>query len=56
MGRHEVYRHPEAGQRKGMPDLLDLQNNCISAVDTRVVAPLRPAETFARHPLRFLLT
>jgi len=53
MARYEVYRHPEAAQRKSTPYLLDLQNDYISAIDTRVVVPLRPARTFG-PPMRDL--
>ena len=41
MARFDVYRHPDAALRQNTPFLLDLQNNCISAVNTRVVAPMR---------------
>jgi toxin CcdB len=53
MARYEVYRHPDAALRSNTPYLLDLQNNYISAVDTRVMVPLRPAKTFGR-PMRDL--
>ncbi|HEY2254687.1 MAG TPA: CcdB family protein, partial [Variovorax sp.] len=53
MARYEVYRHPELDLRTSTPYLLDLQNDYISAVDTRIVVPLRPAKTFG-PPMRDL--
>lgn len=53
MARYEVYRHPVPAQRKTTPYLLDVQNNYISAVATRVVVPLRPAKSFG-PPMRDL--
>jgi toxin CcdB len=53
MARYEVYRHPDAMLRKRTPYLLDLQNDYISAVDTRVVVPMRPAKSFG-PPMRDL--
>ena len=46
MARFDVYRHPDATLRKSTPYLLDLQNNYISDVSTRVVAPMRQSKTF----------
>ena len=53
MARFDVYRHPDPGLRKSTPYLLDLQNNYISGVDSRVVAPMRPAKLFG-PPMRDL--
>ncbi len=53
MARFDVYRHPDATLRKSTPYLLDLQNNYISNVDTRIVAPMRAARLFG-PPMRDL--
>jgi toxin CcdB len=46
MARFDVYRHPDAALRKVTPYLLDVQNNFIDRVASRVVIPLRLAATF----------
>ncbi|MGC3987624.1 MAG: CcdB family protein [Pseudorhodoferax sp.] len=43
MARFDVFRHPDPGLRKFTPYLLDIQNDYINSVDTRVVLPLRAA-------------
>ncbi|MFN3439800.1 MAG: CcdB family protein [Acidovorax sp.] len=53
MARFDVYRHPDAAQRATTPFLLDVQNEYISGLQTRVVLPLRSAERVA-IPLRDL--
>ena len=53
MARFDVYRHPDAKQRVTTPFLLDVQNEDISGLQTRVVLPLRRAERVA-IPLRGL--
>jgi toxin CcdB len=53
MARFDVYRHPDAALRKRTPYLVDLQNNYINGLDTRVVAPLRLAKLFG-PPMRDL--
>jgi toxin CcdB len=53
MARFDVYRHPDAAQRATTPYLLDVQNEYISGLQTRVVLPLRSAERVA-IPLRDL--
>ena len=53
MARFDVYRHPDAKQRATTPFLLDVQNEYISGLQTRVVLPLRSAERVA-IPLRDL--
>ena len=45
MARFDVYRHPDAALRKSTPYLLDIQNDYISGVDTRVVLPFRTLKT-----------
>ncbi|MBL8341282.1 MAG: CcdB family protein [Rubrivivax sp.] len=56
MGRLDVYANPEAGERKHTPYFLDVQNDYIAGLDTRVVIPLRREAAFgprarALHPL-----
>ena len=48
MARYEVYANPEPGERAHTPYLLDLQNNYISGLATRVVAPLRAEAAFGK--------
>jgi toxin CcdB len=47
MARFDVYPHPEASLRKRTPYLLDVQNSHIDRIASRVVIPLRLAESFA---------
>ena len=47
MPRFDVYPHPEASLRKRTPNLLDVQNSHIDRIASRVVIPLRLAESFA---------
>ena len=52
MPRYDVYANPEASERKHTPYLLDVQNDYIDALTTRVVVPLRTELAFgprARH-------
>lgn len=56
MARFDVYSNPDAGERRFTPYLLDVQNDYISGLETRVVIPLRREAAFgprARdlHPL-----
>ena len=53
MARFDVYPHPDAVLRKKTPYLLDVQNNHISRIATRVVVPLRAANLFTQ-PMRDL--
>lgn len=53
MARFDVFRHPDTVLRKSTPYLLDLQNNYISGLETRVVVPMRPAKLFGT-PMRDL--
>ena len=41
MARFDVYRHPDAALRKTTPYLLDVQNDYIHGMETRVVLPIR---------------
>lgn len=53
MARFDVCPHPDAVLRKATPYLLDVQNNHISRIATRVVVPLRAANLFTQ-PMRDL--
>lgn len=46
MARFDVYPHPDVMLRKKTPFLLDVQNNHINRIATRVVVPMRPANQF----------
>ena len=46
MARFDVYLHPDAVLRKKTPYLLDVQNNHIDRLATRVVLPMRSANLF----------
>jgi len=49
MARFDVFAHPDAALRKKTPYLLDVQNNHISRIATRVVLPMRLANDFAQR-------
>ncbi len=53
MPRFDVYLHPQADARRRTPFLLDVQNQFIDGLETRVVVPLRSA-TLYQHRLRDL--
>jgi toxin CcdB len=46
MARFDVYANPEPGERRHTPYLLDVQNDYISALASRVVIPLRRQAAF----------
>ena len=46
MARYDVYANPETSERKHTPYLLDVQNDYIDALTTRVVVPLRTEAAF----------
>ncbi|WP_374665038.1 CcdB family protein [Ramlibacter sp.] len=46
MARFDIYAHPVPALRKTTPFLLDVQNNHIRNLATRVVVPLRAAASF----------
>lgn len=46
MARFDVYPHPDQAQRLITPFLLDVQNNYIDRVQSRVVIPMRHAAAF----------
>jgi len=47
MARFEVYRNPEPARVADVPYLLDVQCDLLSALDSRVVVPLRRVDRFA---------
>ena len=46
MARYDLYANPTAGERRHTPYLLDVQNDFIDALATRVVIPLRTTAAF----------
>jgi toxin CcdB len=46
MPRFDVYPNPEASERRHTPYLLDVQNDYISSLASRVVVPLRREAAF----------
>ena len=46
MARYDVYANPESSERKHTPYLVDVQNDYIDALTTRVVVPLRTEAAF----------
>lgn len=46
MARFDVYAHPDTVLRKKTPYLLDVQNEHLARIATRVVVPLRFAHQF----------
>lgn len=46
MARFDVYPHPVPAMRKFTPFLLDVQNDFIGGIDSRVVIPLRSANLY----------
>ena len=46
MARFDVYPHPDAAMRAVTPFLLDVQNNFIDQLQSRIVIPLRLATSF----------
>jgi len=53
VARFDVYRHPDAVLRKTTPYLLDVQNDYINGMETRVVLPIRTLKQLAL-PMRDL--
>ena len=52
MARFDVFANPEASEQAHTPYFLDVQNDYIDGLDSRVVIPLRSADSFgprARH-------
>jgi toxin CcdB len=50
MARFDVYANPEATERKHTPYFLDVQNDYIDDLSTRVVIPLRHEAAFGPRP------
>ena len=48
MARYDVFPNPESDERELTPYLLDVQNDYISGLGSRVVIPLRAEEAFGR--------
>ena len=46
MARFDVYVHPDVALRKKTPYLLDVQNNFLDALESRIVIPMRHAVGF----------
>jgi toxin CcdB len=46
VARFDVYTHPDAAARKNTPYLLDIQNEYIDSLATRIVIPLRPVALY----------
>jgi toxin CcdB len=46
MARFDVYPHPDATMRTVTPFLLDVQNNFINQLQSRIVVPLRATAAF----------
>ena len=46
MARYEVFQNPDALERSHTPFFLDVQNDFINALDSRVVVPLRRQDAF----------
>jgi toxin CcdB len=53
MARYDVYAHPDATLRKITPFLLDVQNDYINSLESRVVIPMRSTAHYP-HPMRDL--
>ena len=52
MPRFDVYANPEAGERKQTPYFLDVQNDHIDNLGTRIVIPLRRQAVFGPRAQR----
>ncbi len=50
MARFDVYANPQARERKHTPYLVDVQNDYIDDLATRVVIPLRREAAFGPRP------
>ena len=48
MARFDVFANPWAAERKHTPFVLDVQNNHLQPLETRVVIPLRSMRAFAK--------
>lgn len=52
MARYDVYANPEAAERRTTPYFLDVQNDHIEGIATRVVIPLRRESAFGPRAAR----
>ena len=52
MARFDVYANPEASERRHTPYFLDVQNDHIDGLNTRVVIPLRREAAFGPRAAR----
>lgn len=52
MARFDVYANPEPADRKLIPFMLDVQNDFLDALDTRVVVPLWAGAAFTARTRR----
>ena len=48
MPRFDVYANPDTAERKLVPFFLDVQNDFLDALDTRVVVPLWAVSAFSK--------
>jgi toxin CcdB len=46
MARFDVYANPDQSEKRHTPYLLDLQNDYLQGVDSRIVVPLHHAKEF----------
>jgi toxin CcdB len=46
MARFDVYTNPDSSERDTVPYYLDVQNNFLDAIQTKVVIPLHSAQRF----------
>ena len=56
MARYDVYSNPDKSEHRHTPFILDVQNDHLSGVETRLVIPLRDARVHGQcleriHPL-----
>lgn len=51
MARFEVFANPDASERRHTPYFVDVQNDYINHLATRVVIPLRRESSFGPRPL-----
>lgn len=54
MAQFDVYKNPSKTSGKFFPYLVDIQNNYISEIDTRIVIPLGKAEHFQNQIMQRL--
>lgn len=52
MARFDVYANPAAGERRETPFFLDVQNDHVSGLATRIVIPLRSETAFGPRAQR----